>query len=94
VLFLKTFKGVKFAVDGSAFQTFITLSAKNFCLMLAVHQYVKIHVMPLPVYSQQHAISQLIVRKHTLAGAASALAWTHSLYCLCAMPPKNARCMG
>jgi len=33
----KTFKYVKFTVDGSAFQTFITLSTKNFCLMLAVH---------------------------------------------------------
>jgi len=37
MLFLKTFKDVKFTVDGSAFQTFITLSTKNFCLMLAVH---------------------------------------------------------
>jgi len=37
MLFLKTFKDAKFAVDGNAFQTFITLSTKNFCLMLAVH---------------------------------------------------------
>jgi len=36
MLFLKTFKGAKFVVDGNAFQTFITLSTKNFCLMLAV----------------------------------------------------------
>jgi len=36
-VFLKTFKDVKFTVDGNAFQTFITLSSKNFCLMLAVH---------------------------------------------------------
>jgi len=36
MLFLKTFKGVKFVVDGNAFQTFITVSTKNFCLMLAV----------------------------------------------------------
>ena len=27
----KTFKDVKFTVDGTAFQTFITLSTKNFC---------------------------------------------------------------
>jgi len=33
----KTFKDVKFTVDSSAFQTFITLSTKNFRLMLAVH---------------------------------------------------------
>ena len=33
----KTFRDVKFTVDGSAFRTFITLSTKNFCLMLAVH---------------------------------------------------------
>jgi len=37
MLFLKTFKDAKFTVDGSAFQTFISLSTKNFCLMLAVH---------------------------------------------------------
>jgi len=37
VLFLKTFRDVKFTVDGSAFQTYITLSTKKFCLMLAVH---------------------------------------------------------
>jgi len=37
MLFLKTFKDAKFTVDGSAFQTFITLSTKNFCLMLSVH---------------------------------------------------------
>jgi len=37
MLFLKTFKDAKFVVDGNAFQTFITLSTKNFCLMLAVH---------------------------------------------------------
>ena len=36
MLFLKTFKDAKFVVDGNAFQTFITLSTKNFCLMLAV----------------------------------------------------------
>ena len=35
----KTVKDVKFTVDGTAFQTFITLSTKNFCsmLLLAVH---------------------------------------------------------
>jgi len=33
----KTFKDVKFTVDGCVFQTFITLSTKNFCLLLAVH---------------------------------------------------------
>jgi len=39
MLFLQTFQDVKFAIDGSAFQTFpITLSTKNFCLMLAVHR--------------------------------------------------------
>ena len=37
MLFLKKFKDAKFVVDGNAFQTFITLSTKNFCLMLAVH---------------------------------------------------------
>ena len=37
MLFLKTFKDAKFTVDGSAFQTFNTLSTKNFCPMLAVH---------------------------------------------------------
>ena len=37
MLFLKTFKDAKFVVDGNAFQAFITLSTKNFCLMLAVH---------------------------------------------------------
>jgi len=37
MLFLKAFKDAKFVVDGNAFQTFITLSTKNFCLMLAVH---------------------------------------------------------
>ena len=37
MLFLKTFKDAKFVVDGNAFQTFITLSTKNFCLMLAVY---------------------------------------------------------
>jgi len=37
MLFLKTFKDAKSVVDGIAFQTFITLSTKNFCLMLAVH---------------------------------------------------------
>jgi len=37
MLFLKTFKDAKFLVDGNAFQTFITLSTKNFCLMLAVY---------------------------------------------------------
>ena len=37
MLFLKTFKDAKFVVDGNAFQTFITLSTKNFFLMLAVH---------------------------------------------------------
>ena len=37
MLFLKTFKDAKFVVDGNAFQTFITLSMKSFCLMLAVH---------------------------------------------------------
>jgi len=36
MLFLKTFKDAKFVVDGNAFQTFITLSTKNFCLMLAL----------------------------------------------------------
>jgi len=30
MLFLKTFKDAKFVVDGNAFQTFITLSMKNF----------------------------------------------------------------
>ena len=30
MLFLKTFKDAKFVVDGNAFQTFITLSTKNF----------------------------------------------------------------
>jgi len=34
MLFLKTFKDAKFVVDGNAFQTFITLSTKTFCLML------------------------------------------------------------
>jgi len=29
MLFLKTFKGAKFLVDGNAFQTFFTLSTKN-----------------------------------------------------------------
>jgi len=33
----KTFTDAKFVVDGNAFQTFITLSTKSFCLMLAVH---------------------------------------------------------
>ena len=33
----KTFKDAKFVVDGNAFETFITLSTKNFCLMLTVH---------------------------------------------------------
>jgi len=33
----KKFKDVKFTVDGSTFQTFITVSTKNCCLMLAVH---------------------------------------------------------
>jgi len=33
----KTFKNVKFTVDGNAFQSLITLSRKNFCLMLAVY---------------------------------------------------------
>ena len=37
MLFLKTFKDAKFIVDGNAFQTFITLATKNFCLMLAVN---------------------------------------------------------
>ena len=37
MLFLKTFKDAKFVVDGNAFQTFTTLSTKNFCLMLAMH---------------------------------------------------------
>ena len=37
MLFLKTYKDAKFVVDGNAFQTFITLSTKNLCLMLAVH---------------------------------------------------------
>ena len=37
MLFLKTYKDAKFVVDSNAFQTFITLSTKNFCLMLAVH---------------------------------------------------------
>ena len=37
MLFLKTFKDAKFVVDGNAFQTFITLSTKNFCLMLAMY---------------------------------------------------------
>ena len=37
MLFLKTVKDAKFVVDGNAFQTFITLSTKSFCLMLAVH---------------------------------------------------------
>jgi len=36
MMFLKTFKDGKFTVNGSAFQTFITPSTKNFCLMLAV----------------------------------------------------------
>ena len=36
MLFLKTFKDAKFVVNGNAFETFITLSTKNFCLMLAV----------------------------------------------------------
>jgi len=36
MLFLKHFKDVKFTVDGSTFQTFITPSAKNFSLMLSV----------------------------------------------------------
>jgi len=31
----KTFKDVKFTAYGSAFQTLITLSTKNFCLVLA-----------------------------------------------------------
>jgi len=35
MLFLKH-RDTKFTVDGSAFQKFITLSMKNFCLMLAV----------------------------------------------------------
>ena len=39
VLFLKTFKDVKFTVDGSAFETFITPSTKNYCLMLADYDY-------------------------------------------------------
>ena len=30
MLVLKTFKDAKFVVDGNAFQTFITLSTKNF----------------------------------------------------------------
>ena len=34
MLFLKTFKDAKIVVDGNAFQTFITLSTKKFCLML------------------------------------------------------------
>jgi len=29
MLFLKTFKDIKFTVDGSVFQTFINLSTKN-----------------------------------------------------------------
>jgi len=37
MLFLKKFKDAKFVVDSNAFQRFITPSAKNFCLMLAVH---------------------------------------------------------
>ena len=37
MLFLKTFKDAKSVVDVNVFQTFITLSTKNFCLMLAVH---------------------------------------------------------
>jgi len=37
MLFLKTFKDATFVVDGNAFQTFITLSTRNFCLMLAVY---------------------------------------------------------
>jgi len=37
MVFLKTFKDAKFVVHGNTFQTFITLSTKNFCLMLAVH---------------------------------------------------------
>jgi len=37
MLLLKTFKDAKFVVDGNAFQTFITLSTKNLCLMLTVH---------------------------------------------------------
>jgi len=37
MLFLITFRDAQFTVDGSALQTFITLSTKNFCLILAVH---------------------------------------------------------
>jgi len=35
----KTFKDVKFTVDGIAFQTFVTRSTKNFRLVLAVNCY-------------------------------------------------------
>jgi len=36
MIFPKTCKDAKFVVDGSALQTFITRSTKNFCLMLAL----------------------------------------------------------
>ena len=48
MLFLKTFKDAKFVVDGNAFQTFITLSTKNFCLMLAVELRTSTLKMTLP----------------------------------------------
>jgi len=38
-LFLKTFKDAKFTVDGSALQTLINLSTKNFCLILATQRF-------------------------------------------------------
>jgi len=38
MLFLKTFKDAKFAVDGNAFQTFISLSTKNFCCVDVVSE--------------------------------------------------------
>ena len=65
MLFLKTFKDAKFTVDGSAFQTFITLSTKNFCLMLAVHLRLNsLYLWPLVLVVVLSARNH---RNHTLA---------------------------
>ena len=37
MLFLKHLRCEKITLDGNVFETFITLSTKHFCLMLAVH---------------------------------------------------------
>ena len=55
MLFLKTFKDAKFVVDGNAFQTIITLSTKNFCLMSNMSQQVN---------TQTHRLTDRQTKEH------------------------------